>query len=1084
MIDYSLPSTAKRMWVFDLASHRLLFHELVAHGRNTGEEGSLMTSLGGFVTGPTYTGRNGYSLRLRGMESGLNHRAEARAIVVHGAPYVGEDVARKLGRLGRSHGCPALRPTIAPYADRRDQGRHGPVRLAPHGRRVEQPVGLPLHAPDVAALPAPPARGRFVASRSFAKLGRLRVPRRPGGEGLVEGLMVLVVVAFLVLPVLATILGVIALRSIGDLRRRTDELATELERLRSELGRLGARVGSLAASTASPAERADARPAAKSAASTLPQRPPPLAAAPSPARPIPPSAAGERATPPVPFLVTAENLGIAAQTPLPGQPPQAPPPSATAGGDGLEWQLGTRVAVWVGALALALAGAFLVKYSFDRGLLGPAARVTLGLVFGASLLAAGEWIRPRVAGIAQGLAAAGIAVLFAALLAGVNLYHLIPPSVGFALMAVTTATAVLLSLRHGPFVALLGLLGGFLTPVWIGSEHPNPWGLFLYLLLLQAGLLVVTRRRPWWPIAALSVACGLGWAALVVANLERFGGRTLPIGLFLLIALATTWLLTRSGTRWEDARVPLGLVGGGAALGLAVLAALVGAGRFGLKEWVFFGLLGTGCFVLSWLDERYEPLAWIATFLGAATLFVWGTKLLPGEHARYWGIGATAAALCGGGAYAVMWSSRAPQRWAVLSSVAALVWFFAVYTGLERVPFPAPWGVQSLVVAVAFTALASSVAKRRATLARGDESLAALAVAVTTFVSLAVPLELERAWITVAWAVELPALAWIASRLRVPYLDRLAWLLAAAVAARLLLNPEVLRYPTGTGVPFNWLLYGYGVPVAAFALAGRIFSRMGERQLAQALGAGAVALGWALITLQVRQYFHPGQLGAPGVALAEWGTYTIGWLVYALGLHLAYERTKLPLFRYAAPIVGTAAFFQGLLTQGLAANPLVEPHPVGSMIVLNRLLFVYGLPAALGALVAWRLRAVVPRALTLAGGGVALAWLFEMISLMVRQAFQGDVLRGGTTTNAEMYTYSLVWIVLATLLLVAGIATRGTVVRYGSAVVMALAVGKVFLVDTANLEDLYRVLSFLGLGLSLMLLAFLYQRFVFGERRL
>jgi hypothetical protein len=122
VIDYSLPSTAKRMWVFDLASCRLLFHELVAHGKNSGgdlarkfsnETGSLMTSLGAFVTEGAYTGRNGYSLRLRGMDPGLNNHAEERAIVLHGAPYVSEEVAHEHGRLGRSFGCPAVRPAIA-----------------------------------------------------------------------------------------------------------------------------------------------------------------------------------------------------------------------------------------------------------------------------------------------------------------------------------------------------------------------------------------------------------------------------------------------------------------------------------------------------------------------------------------------------------------------------------------------------------------------------------------------------------------------------------------------------------------------------------------------------------------------------------------------------------------------------------------------------------------------------------------------------------------------------------------------------------------------------------------------------------
>lgn len=121
VIDYSLPSTAKRMWVFDLAAERVLFNEVVAHGRNSGanlaesfsnDEGSYMSSLGAFVTGNTYDGHNGYSLRLRGTEP-LNDRAEARAIVMHGAPYVDEAFARIQGRLGRSLGCPAVRPAIA-----------------------------------------------------------------------------------------------------------------------------------------------------------------------------------------------------------------------------------------------------------------------------------------------------------------------------------------------------------------------------------------------------------------------------------------------------------------------------------------------------------------------------------------------------------------------------------------------------------------------------------------------------------------------------------------------------------------------------------------------------------------------------------------------------------------------------------------------------------------------------------------------------------------------------------------------------------------------------------------------------------
>ena len=122
VIDYSLPSTSKRLWIFDLRRRALLFHELVAHGRNSGEnlarhfsnkQQSLASSLGLYVTLNTYQGQNGYSLRMEGLEHGFNDQAYNRALVIHGAPYVSPDLARANGRIGRSLGCPAVRPAVA-----------------------------------------------------------------------------------------------------------------------------------------------------------------------------------------------------------------------------------------------------------------------------------------------------------------------------------------------------------------------------------------------------------------------------------------------------------------------------------------------------------------------------------------------------------------------------------------------------------------------------------------------------------------------------------------------------------------------------------------------------------------------------------------------------------------------------------------------------------------------------------------------------------------------------------------------------------------------------------------------------------
>lgn len=122
LIDYSLPSTTPRLWVLDLARGKVLFHELVAHGAGSGDNyatrfsnalDSRQTSLGLFLTGGTYEGGNGYSLKLNGLDRGVNDLAAVRKIVMHGAWYVSADHVQHFGRLGRSWGCPALPVAIA-----------------------------------------------------------------------------------------------------------------------------------------------------------------------------------------------------------------------------------------------------------------------------------------------------------------------------------------------------------------------------------------------------------------------------------------------------------------------------------------------------------------------------------------------------------------------------------------------------------------------------------------------------------------------------------------------------------------------------------------------------------------------------------------------------------------------------------------------------------------------------------------------------------------------------------------------------------------------------------------------------------
>ena len=119
VIDFSLPSSAKRFYIIDLKNYKLLFNTYVAHGRNSGKEfassfsntlSSFKSSPGFYITGNTYMGKHGRSLKLEGLEKGINDNAEKRAVVIHGADYVNESLIAARGYIGRSLGCPAVSP--------------------------------------------------------------------------------------------------------------------------------------------------------------------------------------------------------------------------------------------------------------------------------------------------------------------------------------------------------------------------------------------------------------------------------------------------------------------------------------------------------------------------------------------------------------------------------------------------------------------------------------------------------------------------------------------------------------------------------------------------------------------------------------------------------------------------------------------------------------------------------------------------------------------------------------------------------------------------------------------------------------
>ena len=160
VIDFSLPSSNKRLWIFDLDSKKLVLHDFVAHGNRSGDNfatrfsntnGSHQSSIGLFRTAESYQGKHGYSLRMDGLEPGINDRARERAIVIHPADYVNPAWIKTQGRIGRSQGCPAVRPEIARTVIDKLKGGQFMFSWYPDQQWLQSSIYLNCRTPQVAS---------------------------------------------------------------------------------------------------------------------------------------------------------------------------------------------------------------------------------------------------------------------------------------------------------------------------------------------------------------------------------------------------------------------------------------------------------------------------------------------------------------------------------------------------------------------------------------------------------------------------------------------------------------------------------------------------------------------------------------------------------------------------------------------------------------------------------------------------------------------------------------------------------------------------------------------------------------------
>jgi uncharacterized membrane protein len=819
----------------------------------------------------------------------------------------------------------------------------------------------------------------------------------------------------------------------------------------------------------------------------------------APAREIP--AQEPAAPPPAPEPVRA------ATSPIAPEPSAQPAPAAPA--MSLEERLGTQWAVWVGGLALALGGIFVVRHSIEQGLLGPGVRITLGALLALALVVAGEWARrsERLAGLSglprayiPGiLTAAGTTVAYADVYAAHALYGFLAPATAFILLGLVALATLAAALLHGPALAGLGLVGAYVAPLLVASDRPDYWSLYVYLAVVTAAAFALARFRMWRWLALTAVAAGALWTLPGLGDALGAHAFHVVVGFALAAALIVAgFLFGPDATPGE-----IDDVSSAALIAYLIAAALlVLASRHDPLTLATFAVLVAASVAIAWHAEAAAGVVPAAALLAVLVIVSWAVDanlerlVLPSgpvagavpeppkaDVGWHLVLAGAFAALFGVAGYLAQGRSERPTvplLWSAAAAFTPIAVLAALYYRIAKLEPSIPFALTALILSVLYALAVERLDKRppRPGLAGAAALFATGAVAAF---ALALTMALEKGWLTVALALMVPGIAWVADRRPLPALRVLAAAIGVLVAARLVWEPRILGESVGTTPIFNWLLYGYGIPAAAFWLGGYLLRRRADDVPARMIDSGAVVLTVLAAFLQIRLLVNQGDVFRDASSLAELALQVSLGLAMTIGLERLRRVTCSPVHDVAALVLAALTLAAIVLGLGVLENPMFTDEPVGGRF-FNLVLLGYGLPAVLAAVLALTTRGVRPQWYGAAAAVTAVALALAYLSLEVRVLYQGEVLGRGEISDAEQYTYSAVWLAFGVALLAAGVGLRSQAVRFASAAVVILTVLKVFLIDMSDLTGIFQGLSFIGLGIVLLGIGWLYQRLLFPRR--
>ncbi|MBZ9863048.1 DUF2339 domain-containing protein [Mesorhizobium sp. CA12] len=777
----------------------------------------------------------------------------------------------------------------------------------------------------------------------------------------------------------------------------------------------------------------------------------------------------------------------------------------------VETALGTRWAVWVGGIALALGGLFLIRYTIEAGIFGPGVRLAMAGILGLVLIAGAEFIRRTgfrvpVQGAAGAyipaiLTGAGAFILFGTVYAAHTIYGFIGPATAFALLGVIGVATIGASLLHGLALAGIGLVGAMVTPALVASEAPNPWALFVYLAIVLAATAAIARIRDWRALVAAAFAGAGVWTILYMVDAPEVNlAAVLFISLATLAVLAFVWLGlflvtgrddTARGFDWPS--ILPGFFIALSALGLSVDPAFASAG-----DALHGAILLAALVAVALYRPGALPLVFAA---GIATVMIYLGIIPPatiGPNALDVGLDAQPLAssdvltfrigvalgmifLAAGFWAARRFAAAAPVRaacWAAWGVIAPLVVLLSLWLTFGDIDRDLGYALPALLLALAFAAGGEWIARAEEPPLAGGPAVSFALGGAGVAGLLMLHMAFGSGWTTLLLgaAAVVPALA---TRWRTyPVLGWIAVGAAVAVLGRVAFDPTIVGAASLARTPvLNWLLPGYGVPALAFGFAAWQLARTTNGRPRLAMEAASALFALLTIAMLVRHAMHGGVIDTGTVTLAEQAIYTLIALGAGAILVAIDMRSPSSVLRYGSMAAGVVSAGLIAVQHFVVLNPLLTDESTGTVPVFNLLFLAYLLPAVAAGALALYVRDKRPRWYAAMLALIAALLAFAYATLSVRRLFKGEFIAlWSGLGQLETYTYSALWLVIGVALLAAGVRLKSQVLRIASAALIAVAVLKVFLFDMSELEGVLRALSFIGLGAVLIGIGLFYQR--------